>query len=71
MPRLEFIKDCINQDTKEQLHPGDVREVSDFEAGRHLAEGNAKLFEAPAREAEVETMTRRRGRRKKSGASDI
>ena len=67
MPRLEFLKDAKNQDTGEDVKAGEVLEVSDFETGRHLAEGNARLFKEPDRETRIETMTKRRGRKRKDG----
>ena len=69
MPTLEFIKDAKNQDTGQPVKAGDVLTVSDFEASRHLAEGNARLFKAPDRETSIETMTKRRGRKPKNGTN--
>ena len=37
----KVVNKCINQDTKETMYPGDkVKNLSHFELGRHLAEGN-------------------------------
>ena len=48
---FEVVKKCINQDTKKRLHPGDVvDDLSDFEKGRHLAEGNIIPFVDKKRE---------------------
>jgi len=38
---FEVVKPCIDQDTKRRLKPGELYTFkSDFEKGRHLAEGN-------------------------------
>ena len=39
--KYKVIRPCIDQDSKKKLQPGDtVHDLSDFEVGRHLAEGN-------------------------------
>ena len=39
--KFKVVKACIDQDTGKRLEPGDmVENLSAFERGRHLAEGN-------------------------------
>ena len=68
---FKVVKACIDQDTKKRLNPGDlVAKMSDFEKGRHLAEGNIIPFNDKKRERSVkntpETKKRRLGRKKKN-----
>lgn len=37
MIKIEIKKECVNQDTHTDLNPGEVVEVSEFEAGRLCA----------------------------------
>jgi hypothetical protein len=63
--KYRIVKPCIDQDTKKNLQPGDIWEPSsDFEHGRHLAEGNISpdLIE---RAVESAPETSRRGRPRK------
>ena len=67
--RYKVIKPCVDQDTKQRLKPGDLHNFkSDFEKGRHLAEGNV-IPEADAfnleRAVSEPTETRKRRTRKK------
>ena len=69
MITVEIIKECWNQDSKKRLYPGDIVVLSEFEAGRHLAEGNARNIEKrelieTAVNDPPETMIKRRGRPK-------
>jgi len=70
--KLKFIKSCINQDTGRLIKAGDeMADLSDFEIGRHLAEGNAVPVSDATVERAVKTPpeTRRRrttGRKKKN-----
>lgn len=65
--QFKVIKPCIDQDTKRRLKPGEFYTFeSDFEKGRHLAEGNivpvgTKIERAVA----APTETRKRRTRKK------
>lgn len=67
--KFKILKPCIDQDTKERLEPGGVHSFkSDFERGRHLAEGNI----TPVDDTEIERAvsepaeTRTRRKRKKT-----
>ncbi len=67
----EVVQQCINQDTKEKLKPGDIVDnLSNFEIGRHLAEGNIiPVVEKKIKKAIIkppETRKRRIGRKKKN-----
>lgn len=42
--KLVCLKDCVNQDTGKTIAEGDVIELSEMEASRHLAEGNCRLY---------------------------
>jgi len=70
--KVKVIRKCINQDTHRMLEPGDiVDDLSDFERGRHLAEGNV----VPLCENEIERAVKtppekRRRRRKKQNGTD-
>jgi hypothetical protein len=59
---LVCLKDCVNQDTGKVISKGDILELSEMEASRHLAEGNCKLIET-ASLIQPETRIIRRGRK--------
>ena len=56
------LEDCVNQDTGKVISKGDILELSEMEASRHLAEGNCKLIET-ASMIQPETRIVRRGRK--------
>jgi hypothetical protein len=60
--KLVCLKDCVNQDTGKTIAEGDVIELSEMEASRHLAEGNCKLIETTSL-IQPETRIIRRGRK--------
>lgn len=67
MVKIEILKKCINQDNKKRLKPGDILKVSEMEAGRHLAEENARLYpvETAVKKPPCTMVTRKGATRKK------
>ena len=68
--KLKIVKPCYDQDGKRKLAPGDIVEnLSDFERGRHLAEGNAVPFTGRKIERAIsepeEQRPKKRGRKKR------
>ena len=58
--KLKVVKNCYDQDGKRELKPGDIVEnLSDFERGRHLAEGNVVPI-VNGIERAVKTVTEKR-----------
>jgi len=43
MIKVQIVTPCINQDDKKRLRTGQIVNLSEMEASRHLAEGNAKI----------------------------
>lgn len=68
--KVKILKKCYDQDGRRWLLPGEiVGNLSDFERGRHLAEGAAVVHDKEIETAITdppEKAVRRRGRRKKS-----
>lgn len=61
--KLLCLKDCVNQDTGKIISEGDIIELSEMEASRHLAEGNCKLYDIETTSL-IQPETRvRRGRK--------
>lgn len=63
MIKIEVTEDCINQDTHKRLKPGDVVEVSEFEAGRLCAGKQAVPVVEEKRKKQVRKKYERRKRR--------
>lgn len=61
--KLIALKDCVNQDTGKLIAKGEVVELSEMEASRHLAEGNCKLYMVETTCLEVPETRVRRGRK--------
>lgn len=60
--KFKVVKACIDQDNGKKLKPGDViGNLSAFERGRHLAEGNI----APLDDREVEHAVRKPAEKRK------
>ena len=64
MMKVKVVSECIDQDGKRTLNPGEVvDDLSDFERGRHLAEGNVIPFVEREVEKAVKAPTEKRKRR--------
>lgn len=61
--KLIVLKDCINQDTGKVISAGDIVEMSEMEASRHLSEGNCKIYGIETTSLEVPETRVRRGRK--------
>lgn len=67
--KYKVIKPCVDQDTKKKLDPGDSwSPSSEFEMGRHLAEGNIVPIDDRVIERAVnepQETRKKRGRQKR------
>lgn len=52
IPKFKVVKECINQDNRQRMRPGDIVTLSAFEMGRHLAEGNIEHYQEPVVEVQ-------------------
>ena len=66
--KFKVVSPCINQDSGKKLKPGDfVENLSDFDRGRHLAEGNIVPVDDRRVERAVKKPAESRRRRRSAG----